>query len=167
MKLPSRWKGNSWIQRYSIELFLFSFSLATAYFMGWNNTDLIWSFWITSLVVGYLTVFRTTVAPLSLLAKLIVSPEEIKKFRELPITMKLKIAIFVFYSHKFVLYRFLKFSLLRIPSFACLLVANVNAPFGYSRYFGCCKWWRILYLYSDHQDSLNVLLDNCDSKNYL
>ncbi len=94
MKLPLIWKGNSWIKKYFIELFLFSFSLAAAYFMGWNNTDLIWSFWITSLVVGYVTIFRTTVAPLSLLVKLMRSPEDNKKFRELPTTMKLKIAIF-------------------------------------------------------------------------
>ncbi|MDP3581752.1 MAG: hypothetical protein Q8S39_07440 [Ignavibacteria bacterium] len=97
MKLPSRWKGNSWIQRYSIELFLFSFSLATAYFMGWNNTDLIWSFWITSLMVGYVTIFRTTIAPLTLLAKLIRSPEDNKEFRQLPIITKLKMAIFVLF----------------------------------------------------------------------
>jgi|GEM_PF-2639936 len=95
MKVASIRKGNSWMKRYFTELFLFSFSLATAYFMGWNNTDLIWSFWITSLVVGYVTIFRTSIAPLSLLAKLMLSPEDIKKFRELPTTMKLKTAIFV------------------------------------------------------------------------
>ena len=97
MKLPLIWKGNSWIKRYFTELFLFSFSLAAAYFLGWNNTDLIWSFWITSLVVGYVTIFRTTVAPLSMLTKLILSPEDGKKFRELPATTKLKIAIFVLF----------------------------------------------------------------------
>ncbi|MFA6025801.1 MAG: DUF6498-containing protein [Ignavibacteriaceae bacterium] len=97
MKLPLIWKGNSRLKRYGIALFLFSFSLAAAYFMGWNNTDLIWSFWITSLVVGYVTIFRTTVAPLSMLTKLILSPEDGKKFRELPATTKLKIAIFVLF----------------------------------------------------------------------
>lgn len=82
------------MKRYMTALFLFLFSIAAAYFMGWNNTDLIWSFWITSLVVGYVTIFRTTLAPLRLLAKLMLSPEDKKKFRELPTTMKLKIAIF-------------------------------------------------------------------------
>lgn len=97
MKLHSSWKRNSWIKSYFTELFLFSFSLAAAYFIGWSNTDLIWSLWITSLVVGYVTIFRTTVAPLTLLAKLIRSPEDGKKFRELPATTKLKIAIFVLF----------------------------------------------------------------------
>lgn len=86
---------NTWMKKYATELILFSFSLAVAYFMGWNNTDLIWSFWITSLVVGYITIFRTTVTPLRLLTKLILNPEDAKKFREMPITTKLKIVIFV------------------------------------------------------------------------
>lgn len=94
MKLHSIWKVNSWMQRYFTELFLFSFSLAAAYFIGWNNTDLIWSFWITSLVVGYVTIFRTTVAPLSLLVKLMRSQKDNKKFRQLPIMDKLKIGVF-------------------------------------------------------------------------
>lgn len=97
MKLHSSWKRNSWIKKYFTELFLFSFSLAAAYFIGWSNTDLIWSLWITSLVVGYVTIFRTTVAPLSMLTKLIQSPEDGKKFRELPVTTKLKIVIFVLF----------------------------------------------------------------------
>lgn len=97
MKLHSSWKRNSWIKSYFTELFLFSFSLAAAYFIGWNNTDLIWSLWITSLVVGYVTIFRTTVAPLSFLVKLIRSPEDKKEFRELPTTTKLKMAIFVLF----------------------------------------------------------------------
>jgi hypothetical protein len=65
--------------------------------MGWNNTDLIWGFWITSLVVGYIAIFRTTVEPLRMLTKLILNPEDVKKFRELPATTKLKIAIFALF----------------------------------------------------------------------
>ncbi|MDP1725790.1 MAG: DUF6498-containing protein [Bacteroidota bacterium] len=85
------------MKKYATELFLFSFSLAVAYFMGWNNTDLIWSFWITSLVVGYVTIFRTTVAPLRLLTKLIRNPEDTKKFREMPTVTKLKISVFILF----------------------------------------------------------------------
>lgn len=97
MKVASIWEKNSWVKKYFTELVLFFFALAAAYFIGWNNTDLIWSFWITSLVVGYVTIFRTSVAPLSMLTKLILSPEDGKKFRELPATTKLKIAIFVLF----------------------------------------------------------------------
>ena len=85
------------MKSYFTELFLFSFSLAAAYFLGWNNTDLIWSLWITSLVVGCISIFRTSIAPLGFLAKLILNAEEIKKFRELPAAMKLKNVIFVLF----------------------------------------------------------------------
>lgn len=83
------------MKRFFTELSLFFFSLATAYFMGWNNTDLIWSFWITSLVVGYVSIFRTSAEPIFILAKSILNPVEIKKFRELQTIEKLKIFIFV------------------------------------------------------------------------
>lgn len=89
MKLPSSWKENSWMKKYFIELFLFFSAIAAAYFMGWNNTDLIWSFWITSLVVGYVSIFRTSAAPFSLFNKNKLSLEDLKKFKELPITKKL------------------------------------------------------------------------------
>lgn len=85
------------MKSYFTEIFLFSSSLTAAYLLGWNNTDLIWSFWITSLVVGYVSIFRISAAPLGFLCKSILSPEDIKKFRELPTNEKLKIALFALF----------------------------------------------------------------------
>ncbi len=83
------------MKRYLTELFLFFFSIGAAYFIGWNNTDLLWSFWITSLVIGYVSIFRTSVAPLRLLSKFRLTTENIKKFREMPTAKKLQTMIFV------------------------------------------------------------------------
>lgn len=94
MKLPLSSKDNSWLKKYFAGLSMFFFSIAAAYFIGWNNTDLIWSFWITSLVVGYVTIFRTSAAPPGILIKRMLNPEDIKNFRELTAAAKLKTAIF-------------------------------------------------------------------------
>lgn len=75
--------------------FLFLFSVGAAYFIGWNNTDLLWSFWITSLVIGYVSIFRTSVAPLWLLSKFGLTTENINKFRQMPTAKKLQTMIFV------------------------------------------------------------------------
>jgi hypothetical protein len=81
--------------------------MAIAHFSGWNNTDLLWSFWITSLVVGYVSIFQTSVAPLSLLIKLNPIKEIIKKFSELPTADKLKSIIFTVIFIPFSLFMFL------------------------------------------------------------
>lgn len=83
------------MKKYSVELLMFLFSLAAAYLLKWNNTDLIWSFWITSIVVGYVSIFRTTVVSIKFLAKLVLNPGDVKNFRSLPTAGKLKIAAFV------------------------------------------------------------------------
>lgn len=49
--------------QYSKPLFFFALSLFVAYYYGWSNTDLIWSFWVTSLVVGYATILRSVFVP--------------------------------------------------------------------------------------------------------
>lgn len=53
MRLGARWRL----------LFFFLTSLGAAYFFGWNNTDLIWSFWTTSLIVGNVALLRALVGP--------------------------------------------------------------------------------------------------------
>ena len=90
------------MKRYLTELFLFFFSIGAAYFIGWNNTDLLWSFWTTSLVVGYVSIFRTCIAPIPLLTTFNLTPADIKNIWKLPIAKKrltlLFALVFVVYS---------------------------------------------------------------------
>lgn len=107
-------KENSWMKRYLNELFLFFFSIGAAYFISWNNTDLLWSFWITSLVVGYVSIFRTSIAPLRLLTTFNLTPGDIKNFWELPTNKKLLSIIFVlvFVAYSLFIVLFLSFHFL-------------------------------------------------------
>lgn len=95
MKQRSGFDQNNWMKKYFTELLLFFFSIAAAYFIGWNNTDLIWSLWITSLVVGYVSIFRASTGPISLLVKYKLTSEEIKEWRELPTFEKVQFIILV------------------------------------------------------------------------
>ena len=93
MKFPLSWKKKRLGKEYLSELLLFFFSIAAAYFIGWNNTDLLWSFWITSLVVGYVSVFRTILSHIRLILKS--KSFNTDKVRDLTTVKKLQTVILV------------------------------------------------------------------------
>ena len=100
------------MKKYFTELFLFFFSIGAAYFIGWNNTDLLWSFWTTSLVVGYVSIFRTCIAPLPLLTTFNLTPADIKKFWVLPKKMLTMLFVLVFVAYSLFMLLFLSFHFL-------------------------------------------------------
>jgi hypothetical protein len=51
------------------DLLAFAFGLALAWWGKWTTTDLVWSLWLSSLVVGYATILWTIVRPAMLLAR--------------------------------------------------------------------------------------------------
>lgn len=44
------------------DILAFSIGIATAFFLQWQTTDLVWSLWLSSLVLGYLTLLSTIVS---------------------------------------------------------------------------------------------------------
>jgi hypothetical protein len=50
-------------------LSFFVSSLAAAYLFGWNNTDLVWSFWTASFIVGNVALLRGLASPLLFIKK--------------------------------------------------------------------------------------------------
>ncbi|MEY3773662.1 MAG: hypothetical protein RLZZ129_442 [Verrucomicrobiota bacterium] len=50
---PSRWTEAWW------DALAFAIGLGLAWFLRWETTDLVWSLWLSSLVVGYATIVRT------------------------------------------------------------------------------------------------------------
>lgn len=83
------------MKKYFTELFMFFFSIATAYFIGWNNTDLIWGLWITSFIVGNVSLIRSGFTALVRVVKTGLTSENIKKFQKEPNSEKIKFLIFV------------------------------------------------------------------------
>ena len=49
----------------------FVLGLGTAWLQGWTTTDLVWSLWLSSLVLGYLTILSTIAAGVYIAARLI------------------------------------------------------------------------------------------------
>lgn len=45
----------AWFVRVLPDALAFGIGLAVAYFLGWETKDLVWSLWLCSLVLGYLT----------------------------------------------------------------------------------------------------------------
>ena len=56
--VPNRWAG-VWIDAAA-----FAFGLALAWWQSWNTTDLVWSLWLSSLVVGYAMILWRVSEPL-------------------------------------------------------------------------------------------------------
>jgi len=50
---PSRWTEAWW------DALAFAIGLGLAWFLRWETTDLVWSLWLSSLVVGYATIVWT------------------------------------------------------------------------------------------------------------
>ncbi len=49
----------SFLHAFGPNFLAFGIGLALAYFLKWETTDLVWSLWLTSLVVGYATILAT------------------------------------------------------------------------------------------------------------
>lgn len=60
------------------DLLAFCFGLGLAYFLSWKTTDLVWSLWLSSLFLGYLSIICTIAAGLVLLLAGIVQQGGIK-----------------------------------------------------------------------------------------
>ena len=54
--------ANRWVQAWPDAL-AFAGGLAVAWFAGWNTTDLVWSLWLSSLVVGYAMIVWSLLGP--------------------------------------------------------------------------------------------------------
>ncbi len=51
----------SFLHAFGPNFLAFGIGLSLAYFLKWETTDLVWSLWLTSLVVGYATILATAV----------------------------------------------------------------------------------------------------------
>jgi hypothetical protein len=65
-------------------LFAFSFGLGLAYFFRWETRDLVWSLWLSSLVIGYLTIL-SVLATGVVIALRVTTHEDIKPGHRLPV----------------------------------------------------------------------------------
>jgi hypothetical protein len=61
------------------DLLAFTFGLSAAWLLRWKTTDLVWSLWLSSLVLGYLTIVSTIAGYAYLGIKAITHPEVPKK----------------------------------------------------------------------------------------
>ena len=57
----------------------FCLGLALAWYTGWQTTDLIWSLWLSSLLIGFLTILLTIVGGLGLISRLDGSSSEMPR----------------------------------------------------------------------------------------
>src|SRR5688572_17468952 len=64
------------------DLFAFIFWLALAFILQWKTKDLVWSLWLSSLVIGYLTILSTLGAALYLGRALMAHPQFDQKHRQ-------------------------------------------------------------------------------------
>ena len=59
----------------------FALGLGVAWTMGWKTTELVWSLWLCSLVLGYLTILSTIGGGLCIGIKVVAAPEVPKEHR--------------------------------------------------------------------------------------
>ena len=59
----------------------FALGLGVAWMLGWKTTDLVWSLWLCSLVLGYLTILSTIGAGVYVGLKVVSGPEFPRKYR--------------------------------------------------------------------------------------
>ncbi|MEK9713628.1 MAG: hypothetical protein VW258_13775, partial [Thalassolituus sp.] len=80
----------------------FSLGIALAWYTGWQTTDLIWSLWLSSLLIGYLTITLTIIGGINFVAKVDLSSSDAPR-REVVAGIGLFMAIFllVFFSVHF------------------------------------------------------------------
>src|SRR5262249_34710475 len=72
-----------WRVRILPDLLAFCLGLGLAYFLGWETRDLVWSLWLGSLVLGYLTILSTVGAG-AYLGLVLVRSKDFKKEQLVP-----------------------------------------------------------------------------------
>jgi hypothetical protein len=72
----------------------FAIGLGTAWYLNWKTTDLVWSLWLCSLVLGYLTIVSTIASGVYLGIKTLAQPEFPKKYRLPAILIGAVVALF-------------------------------------------------------------------------
>jgi hypothetical protein len=76
------------------DVLAFAIGLGAAWLLGWKTTDLVWSLWLCSLVLGYLTILSTIGAGVYLGAKVIFHEGFLKANRPLAILAGSAAALF-------------------------------------------------------------------------
>jgi hypothetical protein len=76
------------------DVLAFAVGLGAAWLLGWKTTDLVWSLWLCSLVLGYLTILSTVGAGLYLGAKVIFHESFLRENRPAAILGGSLVAIF-------------------------------------------------------------------------
>lgn len=64
------------------DILAFAIGLALAYYLEWETTDLVWSLWLCSLVLGYTTILVTIASGGYILAKAVKHIEPLRKRRK-------------------------------------------------------------------------------------
>jgi hypothetical protein len=72
----------------------FAFGLALAYGLDWQTTDLVWSLWLSSLVIGYLSLLTGIAAPMLAMLQVLRTPEASGKQRLLILLASAGVALF-------------------------------------------------------------------------
>ncbi len=85
------------------DLVAFTIGLGTAWYLDWQTADLVWSLWLCSLVLGYLTILSTIGAGVYLGARMLFHEESPKKKRLPAILIGSAVALFLlaFFSFHF------------------------------------------------------------------
>lgn len=73
----------SWMPRMAPDILAFGIGLGTAYCLKWNTTDLVWSLWLCSLVLGYLTLL-SAVGGGAYIGFHVIRQKEFKKAQRVP-----------------------------------------------------------------------------------
>lgn len=87
--------GKSLIRRIFPDLLAFAFGLGLAYFMKWETTDLVWSLWLCSLVLGYLTLLSALGGGAVVWLRAISHPQFARKKRTSAIFFGLATGLFI------------------------------------------------------------------------
>lgn len=91
MSRAYKWLGH---RRIFPDVLAFTIGLGIAWIQGWKTTDLVWSLWISSLVLGYLTILSFITAGVYIGIKLISHKEFPGKYRLRAILIGSGVALF-------------------------------------------------------------------------
>jgi hypothetical protein len=77
-----------------LDIFAFVMAVASVWFLQWTTTDLVWSLWLSSLVIGYLTILSTIAGPVYIGVRAILHDQFPAKHRLKAVTGGSLLAIF-------------------------------------------------------------------------
>lgn len=84
------------VRRILPDFLAFVTSLALAYHLEWETTDLIWSLWLCSLVLGYTTIIAAIVGGVYVLVNAVKYIEPVKQYRKLALSAGIGGGLFLF-----------------------------------------------------------------------